>query len=86
MRLMITKSNIFLRAMFLITNHYFFTFARMKAQQNRPPLHKIASKSKPFSLVLLLVCVIAEKLHTLLLYTAGNGHEKLQIQYANLRV
>lgn len=72
--------------MFLNNNHYFFTFARMKAQHNKLPLHKIISKRKPFSLVLLTVCATAKKLSTLLLYTTYNSREKLQIQYANLRV
>jgi hypothetical protein len=86
MRLRVTKSNIFLRRMFLNTNQYFFTFARMKAQQNRFNPHQSCSKYKPFDFVLLAFLVTVNMLCTMLSGIAANGKEKLQIRYANLRV
>lgn len=86
MRLRVTKSNIFLRWMFLNTNQYFFTFARMKAQQNRFSPHQSYSKYKPLGFLLHMASVTANMLCATLSGIAVNGKEKLQIRYANLRV
>jgi hypothetical protein len=72
--------------MFLNTNYYFFTFARMKAQQNRSTPQGSYSKYKPSGFVLFAVFTMINTLCSLLAAIVNNGKEKLQIRYANLRV
>ncbi|WP_160316419.1 hypothetical protein [Flavobacterium akiainvivens] len=58
----------------------------MKGKQNRFSPQGNMSKYKPFGLVVLPVSGIVSLLCTSLAFMAGNGKEKLQIRYANLRV